>query len=502
MLTQPIALVPEAGGIAAADLARVSAALQMQVTRDLAPAWGLSATVDSFPRLEDVPVGYWPIIVSLCELGREAGAHLDENGQPYAQVEARPGCSRWSLAASQACLEMLVNPFGDRAIVAPSLRSQQGAVEFALEVTGPRGGTGDAYFIHDVLVSDFCLPAYFGSARARTSRLTFCDALSAPFQLLPGGHLTWLDPVGNEWWLRSYWDDVPVDTRLGAVDRRIVSVRELVRAQKPIATRRAADDTLEQQARAARRGALEASQARAHRLRALLGARLESQMLMDFDETRESETVAVPALTQASGIPAAVVHGRNDDPEGQATSLLEHLDPPLQLALDEQPVPAQASTELPATTPASLPPVEIAVGPYPRPHAASPRLGLLLSASAGALLVLLAWYAQAHTVRSSHAAARPVAPSIASLVPHAPEVTMHEDKHPAPEEPVPPSKSPEKPPRHKTKRKLDLSASKKERVPAGSDVAESTQDDASERTSRAAQVTVPGSLQDLISTRR
>lgn len=37
--------------------------LRRQGAHDLGPIWGLDATVDAFPRLDDVPVGYWPMTV-------------------------------------------------------------------------------------------------------------------------------------------------------------------------------------------------------------------------------------------------------------------------------------------------------------------------------------------------------------------------------------------------------------------------------------------------------
>lgn len=87
MLTQHIALVPEAYGVNPSELARVSAAIRKQVTRDLAPLWGITATVDSFPCIEDVPPGYWPIILSFKRLGDQSVIHLNRNGVPFAQVE-------------------------------------------------------------------------------------------------------------------------------------------------------------------------------------------------------------------------------------------------------------------------------------------------------------------------------------------------------------------------------------------------------------------------------
>jgi hypothetical protein len=80
MLTRHIAIVPEIG-MNASEPARVSAALQKQVTRDLAPVWGISATVDAFPCLEDLPAGCWPLVLTFRELGTDAGIHIDEKGQ-------------------------------------------------------------------------------------------------------------------------------------------------------------------------------------------------------------------------------------------------------------------------------------------------------------------------------------------------------------------------------------------------------------------------------------
>src|SRR5687767_11333776 len=150
MLTQHIALVPEAGGVDLSELSRVSAALQKQVTRDLSPLWGMSATVDAFHELEDVPVGYWPIVISRGELQRAAGVHLDRNGQPYAHIALSP---LWSVEASRACLEMLISPFGDRTTTAASPRTGQGLVKLLVEVCSPCAAANYGYAINGVLVS-------------------------------------------------------------------------------------------------------------------------------------------------------------------------------------------------------------------------------------------------------------------------------------------------------------------------------------------------------------
>jgi hypothetical protein len=48
MLTVNLALVSEVPGHDPSDVARVSAALQRQATRDFGPIWGIEATVDAF----------------------------------------------------------------------------------------------------------------------------------------------------------------------------------------------------------------------------------------------------------------------------------------------------------------------------------------------------------------------------------------------------------------------------------------------------------------------
>jgi len=57
VLLRQVALVSESSRISTSDLASVSAALQKQASRDLVQFWDVKATVDAFPRLEDIPVG-------------------------------------------------------------------------------------------------------------------------------------------------------------------------------------------------------------------------------------------------------------------------------------------------------------------------------------------------------------------------------------------------------------------------------------------------------------
>ena len=88
MLLRQVALVSQSASVAFRELARVSAALQKQIARDFGPIWEIHATVDSFDALEDVPLGYWPIIIrdDVGEKYSAAGIHLDNIDQVVARV--------------------------------------------------------------------------------------------------------------------------------------------------------------------------------------------------------------------------------------------------------------------------------------------------------------------------------------------------------------------------------------------------------------------------------
>src|SRR5215467_6393763 len=114
MLVTQVALVADTTQVNSSQLGRVAAALQKQAIRDFRHIWDITATLDAFERLEDVPIGYWPIIVrDDIDVAGAAGVHLDKDGQPFALVQYSDS---WSLTASHEMLEMLADPLGNRLI--------------------------------------------------------------------------------------------------------------------------------------------------------------------------------------------------------------------------------------------------------------------------------------------------------------------------------------------------------------------------------------------------
>jgi hypothetical protein len=214
MLTINLALVSEIEHHDPSDVSRVGAALQRQATRDFAPLWNVRATVDAFPALEDVPVGYWPMII-VPEVQGAAGIHLDQDGQPFALIEMSDS---WSLTASHEMLEMLADPFGNRLVAGRSLKSGQGRVEYLVEVCDPSEAAQFGYTVNDILVSDFYTPRFFDPAKDTQARYSFTGAITKPRQVLRGGYISWHHPVSNHWWQQRWFGSRKEIVDLGEFD--------------------------------------------------------------------------------------------------------------------------------------------------------------------------------------------------------------------------------------------------------------------------------------------
>jgi hypothetical protein len=221
-----LALVSESKSIDLAEITRVAAALDKQGTRDFAPIWAVNSSIQAFDRLEDVPLGYWPMIVQ-DDIGFEgaAGIHLDKDGQPYALITSGEG---WSLTASHETLEMLADPFGNRVIAGPSIMKGQGRVSYLVEVCDPSEAAEFAYTVNDVLVSDFYTPSYFDPVKAAGVRYSFSGAITEPRQVLKGGYLSWHEPVSDHWFQATFFGAELEFVDIGVIDAWHGSLRSQI----------------------------------------------------------------------------------------------------------------------------------------------------------------------------------------------------------------------------------------------------------------------------------
>jgi len=200
-MVRHIALISETPLVGDSELSSVAAAIQKQVARDFGPIWEIDATVDAFPRLEDVPPGYWIVSVrtDLESTQGVKGAHYDDANQPFALVQYT-GAETWPIMASHECLEMLGDPSLNKLVASASLKPDQGRVEYLLEVCDPCQDPSFAYSVNGIRLSDFYTQNYFDPIPATAVRYSFGGAITAPRQLLEGGYVSWRDPETAEWW--------------------------------------------------------------------------------------------------------------------------------------------------------------------------------------------------------------------------------------------------------------------------------------------------------------
>jgi hypothetical protein len=196
-LIRQVALVSIDAQVPPATVMRISAALQKQATRDLGPLWEVSATVDAFDKLGDVPVGTWPIIIGGNVPPGAGGFHTDDNGQPLALVRAYDDINTLCQVCSHEMLEMLVDPFGSRFVPGDSPMPDQGRVNFLVEVCDPSEAAKFGYTVNNLLVSDFYTPQYFDPVQSASVRYSLTGAIAEPRQVLQGGYLSWQDPVSK-----------------------------------------------------------------------------------------------------------------------------------------------------------------------------------------------------------------------------------------------------------------------------------------------------------------
>ena len=210
---QPVAIVPHDAPVTSSELALVASAIQIQVVRDLGPAWGIQATCSAFPSLDDVPAGYAIVFVAANANG-QAGLHFrptHPGEPPFALVTYAPDL-QWSTAASHEVLELLIDPLGNRFANGPHLLQPGVDVAYLAEVCDPVQDVSLAYQVdhqHPVLVSDFCLPSFY-AAGSQSTAYSFRRSVLAPFTVAEGGYLSWREGDGRWFQLRAFGGPVSV----------------------------------------------------------------------------------------------------------------------------------------------------------------------------------------------------------------------------------------------------------------------------------------------------
>ena len=229
-LIDHIAIVSLTDDVPMRHLMQATAAVQKQIERDLAPFWGLRATVNAFEDLQSMPSDYHPVVlfgdadelrgklefaigdeytaqlIDDFEQDRLSGLHLNAfTRQPFALVELS---DTWSVTLSHETLEMIADPFGNRLVAAAHPQDPTERVKYLVEICDPCQAIW--YPVNGVPVSDFYTPRYFDPVGVDPGRYSFTGAIEHPLQILPGGYLSWIDPDDSGLYQLSGDDHEPV----------------------------------------------------------------------------------------------------------------------------------------------------------------------------------------------------------------------------------------------------------------------------------------------------
>lgn len=175
------------------QLQDVAQAVQIQLDRDFTPEWGVHAVVQALDQGETVPANAWPTsILDQSEAG--LGVHLDDNGKPFAEIQAGDG---WTITASHEMLEMLemlVDPLGQKLRSDPDIdpSSDGHQVQYLVEVGDPCEVF--SYSTNGVDVSDFITQEFYDTNAPDGTLFDFLGRLTQALDVPQGCYISWFDP--------------------------------------------------------------------------------------------------------------------------------------------------------------------------------------------------------------------------------------------------------------------------------------------------------------------
>lgn len=195
------------------EIAPIAAALQVQVSRDLAPLWRIDAVVTFVPKTSKPnPMHWWVVVVDDTDHAGALGFHdITPAGLPQAKIFARTILKEKlsvSSTMSHEILEMLADPWGNL-LTFDITRASRIDRLYTREICGAVEEQSLGYTIavdcpftkktHIVIVSDFVTPNWFMPGFP-ADKYDFMDHLEGPMPTLaPGGYIGYYDLVTRQW---------------------------------------------------------------------------------------------------------------------------------------------------------------------------------------------------------------------------------------------------------------------------------------------------------------
>jgi hypothetical protein len=101
-------------------------------------------------------------------------------------------------------------------------------VEYLVEVADPSEAAEFGYTVNDILMSDFYGPQFFDPVADPSVRYSFTGAIKEPRQVLPGGYISWHEPISGHWWQLVHFGERPEFRDLGRLDLASQSIRSFI----------------------------------------------------------------------------------------------------------------------------------------------------------------------------------------------------------------------------------------------------------------------------------
>ena len=201
-----IAVINEGSEVSDPQVAQLVAALQVQVSRDFAPAWGVDADLRVVAnRAAAAPGEWWLAILDDADQAGALGYHdLTSEGLPLGKVFARTtrlDGGNWTVTASHELLEMLGDPDINLTVLVQDQNQTAGRL-YAYEVCDACEDDAFAYQVNGVQVSDFVFPSWFETSHpAGSVQFDYGKHLKKPVPaLLPGGYIGAFNVTAGSGW--------------------------------------------------------------------------------------------------------------------------------------------------------------------------------------------------------------------------------------------------------------------------------------------------------------
>ena len=202
-----VAIVNESTAVSDTDVKACMAALQLQVTEDFGPAYGMQVTLYFLPKGSKVPAGDYELVFAdnSDQVGALGYHETTSTGSPIGFVFCKDDITygtSWTVTASHELLEMLDDPDIQ---TAEQQDMEDGSTIFRMKeacdvceddsLAYPKGGKlSDG---KQILVSDFVLPAYW--VPNAVGPYDFKNHINAPLTILSGGYIGILTVPNASW---------------------------------------------------------------------------------------------------------------------------------------------------------------------------------------------------------------------------------------------------------------------------------------------------------------